>query len=177
MKPGIRLAQELKRAPVIAAVVLLAGAGAFHAYALRPSEARLEALERSIAKRTAAAATEPRQTPRDEAAARLAQFYAYFGTELSYVDWLARFYAAASQTGVAPQRVEYRNVEPQGIPLVLHELSVPASGSYAKIRAFSESVLANVPVASLDQITFRRTAGTDSEIEADLRFTLYLARP
>lgn len=169
---------DVGRIPVVLAIVVLGAAAVFHGYAVKPAEERLEALERSIADRAPKARARPlRLTAQDEVAGRLGQFYAFFDGELSYVDWLARFYAAAASSGIATPRVEYRSVEPAGVPLVLHEVSIPVTGDYARIRAFTEGVLNNVPVASLDQITFRRARASEVEVEADLRFTFYLSKP
>lgn len=169
---------EVRRVPVMLAIVVLGATAIFHGYALKPAEERLQTLERSINDRVPKGAAQPVQpTPQAELAGRLGQFYAFFDGELTYVDWLARFYAAASSTGIAAPRAEYRSVEPAGVPLVLHEVSIPVTGDYARIRAFAESVLNNVPVASLDQITFRRARAGDAEVEADLRFTFYLSKP
>lgn len=173
---GVR--KEVGRFPVLLAMILLGATAVFHGYALEPAEERLESLERSIKERAPKATTQPaRPTAQAEVAGRLEQFYAFFDGELTYVDWLARFYAAASVTGIAAPRAEYRSVEPAGVPLVLHEVSIPVTGDYARIRTFAESVLNNVPVASLDQITFRRAAAGDAEVEANLRFTFYLSKP
>ena len=167
-----------RRAPVVLALAVLCSTAAFYIYALGPAEVRLQALEGALAVREPRAAVQPATlTPQAEIAGQLSQFYAFFDGELSYADWLARFYAAAAATGIAPQRVEYRSVEPAGLPLVLHEVSIPVTADYARIRAFSENVLINVPVASLDQITFRRPRADAAEVEADLRFTFYLTKP
>jgi hypothetical protein len=170
--------KDFRRVPVVLALVVLGAASVFQGYAVNPAEKRLEALEQSIAARAPKARAQPlRLTAQDDVAGRLGQFYAFFDGELSYVDWLARFYAAAASSGIAAPRVEYRSVEPTGVPLVLHEVSIPVTGDYARIRAFAESVLNNVPVASLDRVTFRRARASDVEVEADLRFTFYLAKP
>jgi hypothetical protein len=159
------------------AIPIFAAAGALHVYAVKPAEQRLAALELSIDKRTEkAAAPLSRLKGQTELAGRLGQFYAYFDGELSYVDWLARFYDVAERTGVNVQRVDYRTVEPAGIPLILHEVSVPITADYARVRAFSEGVLNAVPIASLDQITFRRQRANQAEVEADLRFSFYLPK-
>lgn len=165
--------------PTVAAVVVFAIAATFHVYAVRPAEQRLERLQISLDKRAAKAAGAARPSrlaPQAEVAGKLGQFYAFFDGELTYVDWLARFYDVAQQTQVPIQRVEYRTVEPAGIPLVLHEVSVPVTADYARVRAFSEGVLTAIPVASLDQITFKRQRANQAEVEADLRFSFYLPR-
>lgn len=170
------LSSELTRLPVVLSILVMGVAAAFHAYALKPAEERLAVLERSLVHRTIPAAPPARLTPQSDVAGKLGQFYAFFDGELSYVDWLARFYDMAERTGVSPQRVDYRRVEPEGIPLVLHEVSIPMTADYSRIRAFSEGVLNAVPVASLDQITFRRQRSDQPEVEADLRFSFYLPK-
>lgn len=165
------------RTPAVLALIVLCATAVFHVSALKPAEERLRAAQRSLETRATGEATQPaRVSPQARIAADLGQFYAFFNGELSYVDWLARFYDAAGRAGVAPQRVEYRSIEPVGVPMVLQEIAVPVTGDYAKIRAFAQGVLLNVPVASMDQITFRRAQANQTEVDADLRFTIYLAR-
>jgi hypothetical protein len=167
----------LRRLPVVLAILVVVVSAAFHVLAVRPAERRLASLEAALASRTPVVAVRPTSiSAQSEIAARLGHFYAFFDSELSYADWLARFYDAAERTGVMTQRVEYRTTEPAGIPLVLHELSVPVTGDSSKIRSFCETVLSSIPVVSLDQITFRRPRATDAEVEADLRFTFYLPK-
>jgi Tfp pilus assembly protein PilO len=48
------------------------------------------------------------------------------------------------------------------------------TGNYEQIRKFSEAVLNAMPVMALEQITFRRKKATDTQIEAEIRLTLYL---
>lgn len=164
------------RIPAVLALVVLCATAAFHVSVLQPAEARLDAAQRSLETRARGKAEPARVTPQARIAADLGQFYAFFNGELSYVDWLARFYDAAGRAGVAPQRVEYRSTEPAGVPMVMQEITVPVTGEYAKIRAFAQGVLLNVPVASMDQITFRRAQANQTEVDADLRFTIYLTR-
>lgn len=164
------------RFPEIIALALLCATAAFYLWVLQPAEARLLALEQSLAGLKAASSAIPaqyRQGSKD-AAAKLGAFYAFFERGDTFTDWLARLYDVAERAGVELQQGEYRQVDPEEALLTLREVTLPITGDYAKIRAFSEGVLNAVPVASLDRIAFRRQQATQSRVEAELRFTFYL---
>jgi hypothetical protein len=51
------------------------------------------------------------------------------------------------------------------------------SGSYAEVRAFLENALDQVPVLVLDHVSMRRKRIADPQVEAEVRFTLFLRQP
>jgi hypothetical protein len=55
-------------------------------------------------------------------------------------------------------------------------VTLPARGSYGQFRNFVGAVLKNVPIASLDAMRFERKKAVDSQLEGQLRLTIY-ARP
>lgn len=158
-----------------AALLLLIAAAVFHVTVGRPAEQHLEAVEQALRQRAARSPIVPvKAAAAADTAQRLAQFYAFFDQKLTFTDWLARFYDLAQRSGVEPQSVEYHRVPREDVPLVLYEVSVPVTGDYGRIRAFSEYVLNALPVVSLDQATFKRQRPNQELVEAELRFTFYL---
>lgn len=83
------------------------------------------------------------------------------------------FTEAASQ-GLALNQADYQLlVDEEGGYQKLH-ISLPIKGSYPKVRGFVEAVLAKLPAASLDEMSFHRGSVKNPNIEARLKFTLFL---
>ena len=55
-----------------------------------------------------------------------------------------------------------------------YEVALPLRGNYARIRAFLENALIEIPVLSLDHVSFRRKSPGDGAVEAEVRLTLHL---
>lgn len=107
----------------------------------------------------------------------LARFYAHFRREEGVNDWLAVLYHAAEQSGVDLGVAEYRLAPNPVLALSAYEISMPLSGDYGKLRAFSEAVLNSIPVASLDALRFARKRAGSTQVEAQMRLTLYVVQP
>jgi hypothetical protein len=52
---------------------------------------------------------------------------------------------------------------------------MPVTGSYSQVRTFLEQALEEVPVLALDQASLRRKRTADHLVEAEIRFTVFLA--
>ena len=50
-------------------------------------------------------------------------------------------------------------------------------GTYAQIRRFLAAALNDIPVASLDRVAFERKRAADLQVEASIRFTLFIDQP
>jgi len=70
---------------------------------------------------------------------------------------------------------QYKSTEEKNSETVAYQIELPVSGPYPAIREFCEEVLATVPFASLDEISFKREAISKNNLDANLRFTLYLS--
>ncbi len=182
MIPMPPLLSRLKLGPVhpaaIAGIVLLVGAATFNGLFVEPGETKLQSLQEALARRSDPRVPDaiPIRNTNDPAV-KLQSFYAFFRRDSRISDWLARIYDVADRAGVAPKQVDYRVLDDGAAPLLRYEVSLPLVGDYGTIRSFAEGVLNAVPVASLDHISFRRQRAAQGEIEAELKFTLYLADP
>lgn len=165
--------------PATLALAMLAATTFFYISVLAPAEARLQALEDSIAKRkpNSSLVQVSYQPGPTEPAAKLRAFYAFFDKSTLFTEWLSRLYAAAERAGVELKLADYRRIEPADVPLLLQEVTLPVTGDYARIRAFAEGVLGTVPVASLDHVSLRRPRVNMNQIEAELKFTIFLPAP
>jgi Tfp pilus assembly protein PilO len=111
--------------------------------------------------------------PTNLQAARVADFYRYFDRQQRVDDWLARLHGIATASGLELRAGNYRLAEAQR-RIDRYEISLPVSGSYTQIRSFLEGALAEIPVLSLDQASFRRKGTNETRIEAEIVLTLHL---
>jgi hypothetical protein len=106
-------------------------------------------------------------------AAQLREFYAFFNRPQRTDEWLAKLYGIATASGLPLRSAEYRLSESRwGIEL--YRLTLPVSGTYSQIRAFTLAALGEIPVLSLDQINFKRKGPNEARVEAEIVMTLHL---
>jgi Tfp pilus assembly protein PilO len=102
-------------------------------------------------------------------------FYRFFQRGERLDEWLAKLYGAASAAGVELKTGDYR-LDPSQQRIARYQITLPVTGSYGELRAFIQAVLTEMPVLSLDQLSFRRKGPNEARIEAELSFSLYVAR-
>jgi len=170
----IDAARLLRRlgAPGIAGIGVLAACAAMYASALRPLEARVAAERAALAQGAARTAAGGAQALTPEAG--LAAFYNYFATGVGAEQQLERLFALARRHQLELLQGTYRYNRAPGERLARYEVTLPVKGTYAQIRRFLAAALNDVPVASLDRIAFERKRAADSQVEASIRFTLFL---
>jgi hypothetical protein len=170
-----RLREEIGVLALISLVVLALSL-AFHVYAVKPLEARSLRLDTELERASKRIDPQRPEFIRTATTAdRLARFYRFFEREELTTDWLAKLYAFASAAGIELRTGEYRLAD-SGRRLVRYQATLPVSGSYAQIRDFVQTALEEVPVLSLEQVSFRRKGATDSRIDAEIVVTLHLPR-
>lgn len=159
------------------ALLLLVVAVIFYVGGLRPAEHRLGLMDQKLSEINRRLTQSNNALHKDglDPAAKLNRFYQFFSREETVTDWLARLYDLADRTGVELRTGEYRFGGAEDAKLTPYHISLPVTGNYEQIRRFSEAVLNAMPVVALDQVTFRRKKVTDTQIEAEIRLTLYLA--
>jgi hypothetical protein len=174
----LRMFRDELGLPGVFGAALIVAALVFFSSAVHPLERRGAALEQELAKRAPASSTaDPKvllasTTP----AAKLAAFYGFFETEEATTDWLAKLYAISKKVGVEMRTADYHR-QKTGTRLERYEITMPLSGNYAQIRAFLENALMEIPVLSLDQVSFRKKRPNDATVDAEVRLTLHLVRP
>lgn len=166
----------LKRSgwPGMAGAALLAFCLAFQFSAIEPARARLEQLGQETVFLRTRIDRAPRQAANDTPAEQLAAFYRLFPSGRSMPDWLEKIYLAAQRQNLLLERGEYRQVREKPGRLTRYNILLPVKGSYVQVRQFLAAVLADIPTASLDAVTFERQRIGDDAVEAKIRLTLYL---
>jgi hypothetical protein len=170
------LRRALRRlgAPGVVAIGVLVACATLFASAHRPLQARI-ALERAALEShdaRVAGGGSPLSTE-----AGLETFYRFFATGVGAERQLERLFALAKRHQLELLQGSYRYNRTPGEKLARYEVTLPVKGSYAQIRRFLAAALNEIPVASLDRIAFERKRAADSQVEASIRFTLFVDQP
>jgi Tfp pilus assembly protein PilO len=166
-----RQVQTLGRAGV-AGVMLLVFAVAFFVGANAPLQGELEELRDTLdTARTAHAGQLPAVTAHN---AELDNFMAHLPLRSELPALTLLITTQATKAGVELERGTYDVVVTPSGRLARARLSFPVHGRYPDIRRFIDGTLAAIPGAAIDALRFERKNVGDAEIDADVRFALYL---
>lgn len=113
--------------------------------------------------------------PPPSADQNLAHFYASLGERGKVERQLKTLFGLAEKNGLALRQGEYRSSQDRAGGFHTYQLNLPVKGRYGAIWAFAFDALRALPHASLDDVSFRRDAIGEENVEARLRMTLYLA--
>jgi hypothetical protein len=162
----------------LVAIAVLAAAALFYKGALEPLQARNQRLASEL-ERHAGQAAAGQPAAESSAAGKLQTFYSYLGRSEAPTDWLAKLYGIGKATGVELQSGNYRTQAAGGKAgrIERYEIVLPVTGSYPQLRDFLKRTLAEIPVLSLDQMSLKREARNDGQVQAELRMTLHLVKP
>lgn len=90
---------------------------------------------------------------------------------------LKTIFAEADRQLLVLDQAEYRLAYDKAGGFYAYSVRLPVKGGYLALRIFCEQVLLALPYASLDEIDFKRRAAGETDLDARLHFTLYLAGP
>lgn len=172
---GLRVRLALCRwSPVgIGAGVIVVAAFATGAWLAQATD--LLERKQALTARLAALPKNESRTPPPSADDNLAVFYRSLGERSHAERQLRILFALAGKAGLVLSKGEYREAFDSNARLYTYQLTLPVKGSYRAIRDFAMQSLRAIPFASLDDISFRRDAIGDANVEARLHFTLYLS--
>lgn len=160
----------------IAGIALIVFAAIYWVMTLRPHAAELGALhaDADVLQQRLRAAQNVAQSGKPGPAEQLAAFYAFFPQPATWPEWLGKINKAAVAKGVQLQSGEYKLERAAGAKLVRYQLTLPVQGSYGQVRAFIAEVLAQVPAAVLEEVSLKRERADSPQLEARIRFALFL---
>jgi len=162
------------RWPGMLGLALLIFAGAFYAFAVQPARGRLQALALERAQLATRLGSRGAEAARPTERSQLSNFYAFFPLTQAVPELLGEIARAAQRNGLTLDKGEYRLGQDKEFRLAQYQVTFPVRGTYAQVRGFVNAVLDAVPAAALDEITLKREAIGDQNLEARVRFTLYL---
>jgi hypothetical protein len=172
--------RELRRAlrrlgaPGVVGIGLLLACAAMYVSTQRPLEARIAAERMALDGRDARSS--PDGSPLTPEAG-LEAFYRFFATGISAERQLERLFALAQKHRLELMQGSYRYNRAPGEKLARYEVTLPVKGTYAQIRRFLAAALNDIPVAALDRIAFERKHARENQVEASIRFTLFVEPP
>ena len=170
-----RRAMNLLAWPGLLGLALLLLAVGIFLYQVQPKTTRLEQLKQnsvSLKLRIDQVAKSgiPETSDQDE----LNKFYGFFtGTSLS--EWLNKLYAAAAAQQLVLEQGEYRIIPSKNGKLARYQITLPVKGNYLQIRQFIAQALTDVPVAALEEISFKRETIGATDVETRIKLTLFLS--
>lgn len=156
----------------VTALVVLAASLLFLAFAVQPLERRDRVLDLALQGHDGAMDRSARSGAPDT---RIAVFYAFFERRETLPDWLARIQQAGMRAGLRLPSASYDSTD-GGQRLTRYRVTVPLTGTYVQIRRFLANVLDDVPIASLDHVSFQRAMPNAPQVDAEATFTLYLIK-
>lgn len=160
--------------PGVGGLALLAFCVAVYLSALLPAQHRVvEMLAQAGSLRAQLAKSKATQMAIPAPEARLTDFYHFFPAHVATPDQLEKLYAAAEATGIALEQGDYRLASGKIDKLERYQITLPVRGSYTQIRKFIGRLLADLPAASLDGVSFQRQKISDMQVESQIKFTLY----
>lgn len=80
----------------------------------------------------------------------------------------------AEAQGLKLRQGDYRLHRDRDAGVVAYQMHYPVTGSYAALRAFINRALEEFPALALEEVLIRRNSIGAQDVEARLRFTLYL---
>ncbi|MCG2586559.1 hypothetical protein [Massilia sp. TS11] len=104
----------------------------------------------------------------------LAAFYATLGEQQYAEQQIKQIFALAGRTGVTLSSGQYKSSYDENGRFTAYKITLPVKGSYALVWQFCMEVLAAIPFAALDEVSFKRETAGDPVVEGRLSFTLYL---
>ena len=170
-----RLEAALRRlgtAGVLGIGLLLACAG-FYVSALAPLEQ--EAAAQRLALERLKTRTPHRPVSSGGREEDLRRFQALFPSASELTDEVERLHRLARRAGLDLAQGEYR-LERRVSGLWAYRVTLPVRGSYPQFRDFIGAVLKEMPIASIDALRFERKRAAETQLEAQVRVTLF-ARP
>jgi hypothetical protein len=136
--------------------------------------------QQDLARRIAALPVNPvKAQPPASANENLVLFYTSLGERRYAEQQVKTLFDLAAKTGLALRQGEYKAGYDRNAGVHTYQVNLPVRGSYRAIWQFAMMALRAIPFASLDEISFRRDAIGQADVEARLRLTFYLsdARP
>lgn len=147
-------------------IVVLLSCVPYYLLALQPLQHEVDAQRAAARRLRAPTAAQP--APGNE----LRDFYKLFPSLNQLPAQLARLYALARAAQLDLPQGEYR-LEDSRLRLVAYRIRLPLRGSYPQLREFIAAVLKNLPLVSLDELRFAREKNGETQLDAQLRLTMY----
>lgn len=150
---------------------LLAVAMAIHLTVIRPAEVAAETLDAARLNQVTSRTPGPVSSAASKPVGGLRQVI----ERSPAVDALAqRLLVLAQAQAIALPRADYQQRAHGILPVMQLRVSQPVRATYPQLRRYIESVLREVPNASLDQVTASRVSVDEAELEIRLQWSFWM---
>ncbi len=155
----------------MAGVVLSLLCAGLYVGVVKPAERELSAQQEASRRMKSRKAVQPVSI--DNRSDDLRRFYTLFPTTGKIAPEMQKLWAIAGEYKIDLQQGEYR-LESTGPGLARYRITLPVRASYAQIRQFVGYILKEIPAMSIDGLRFERKKITDTQLDAQIKLTLYL---
>lgn len=152
---------------------------AFYFGTIRPGEQRLTELrleQARLERIQAQRAREGRGAEGGSVEERLQGFYNLLANEQLIGEWLETIDATARRNGVVLRQGSYRFIGEAGSRSGRYEVTYTGQTPYHQARIFLHEVLRDLPMLSLDEVSFQRQQTTSGTTELTARFSMLVRR-
>jgi len=156
----------------VAGAALIVFALAFFFGANSPLQSQLAEMQSTLDAAQTSNASLPATAPAPQS--ELKAFMTRLPTRAELPTLTGQIVAQAASAGISLERGTYDFTITSSGQLVRARMSFPVHGRYPDIRHFIDGTLAAVPGAAVDALRFERKSVGDTEIDADVRFAIYL---
>jgi len=163
------------RWPGLAGLVLLVCAAGVAGFSIQSTRHRLHGLSQEAAAMASRLGARGAGGAPTSGRTQLSNFYAFFPLTVNLPELLGRIHRSARQHGLLLEKGEYRLARELDFRLARYQVTLPVRGDYADVRGFVDDVLDAVPASALDELTMKREGVEQPDLEARVRFTLFLA--
>ena len=163
------------RWPGLLGVALLAFAIGVSVFAFQSTRRQVLALNQEAASMAARLGGRGATAGPPSGRGQLSNFYAFFPLTANLPELLGRVHHAALQHGLTLEKGEYKLGREADFRLARYQVTLPVQGDYADVRGFVNDVLEAVPASALDEMTMKRETIDLPQLDARVRFTLFLS--
>lgn len=153
----------------IAGLGILLFCAAFYLSAVKPAETEITAQREAAQRLTKRTPYQPVSI--DNRSDDLRRFYKLFPSTDKIPNEVEKLWVLAAEYRIDLLQGEYRLESAPG--LARYRITLPVRASYGQIRNFISFILKEIPTASIDGLRFERKKITETQLDAQIRLTLY----
>jgi hypothetical protein len=156
----------------IAALGILLFCAVFYWNAIKPAETEITAQREAAQRLKSRTPYKPVAVALDRRSDDLRRFHNQFPPTGKIPTEVEKLWMTAAEYKIDLEKGEYR-LESTGLGLARYRVTLPVRASYAQIRNFINFILKEIPTASIDGLRFERKKISETQLEAQIRLTLY----
>lgn len=162
------------RWPGIVGLMLIGFTVGLTMFGVQASRQRLLALDKETASMKAQLGKRSNAPTVTTNRGQLSNFYAFFPLTENVPELLGRINRSASEHQLVLEKGEYKLAREADFPLARYQVTLPLRGDYGDVRSFVNDVLEAVPSAALEELTLKRESAELPQLDARVRFVLFL---